>query len=283
MSTARVPPVVATSHVSGATVNVATPPAWVTTTVLPAMTTLHVRAFTLGVTSAVSVSVPVPVPPATLDVTQAHGDTTVHVAVLAVVVTVTTCVPPAAATFHAAGLTVLPACVTVITLPATVTVPTRAVTSGLACAVTVTPPLPTPLAALSVRKGTALVAVQGASPRFAVMVTACVPPDTPGSHVSGATVKLGTPAACVTVTSCPASVTGHGRVFALGVATAVSVTVAVPVAPALSAVSQSQVPGMFTVHAVVPGVTVTVNICVPPAAGGNHVAGSTVTVAPACV
>ena len=112
--------------------------------------------------------------------------------------------PPPAGALQLVGVTVKvadpAACVTAMACPATVAVAVRLVTDALVAAVSVTLPLPVPLAALNVNHAWLLVADHAASLSDAVTVTLCVPPPAGALQVVGETVNVADPAACVTDT-----------------------------------------------------------------------------------
>jgi hypothetical protein len=128
-----------------------------------------------------------------------------------------------------------------------------------------------------------LVAVHAASLNDAVTVTLCVPPPAGALQLVGVTVNVAEPAACVTVTLCPAIVAVAVRVAALVVAAAVRVTLPLP-AP-VGELTVSQLWSLVAVHAASLSDAVTVTLCVPPPAGAVQLLGVTVNVADpaACV
>jgi hypothetical protein len=153
------PPPAGALQLVGVTVNVAVPAACVTVTACPATIAVALRLVTLdGFAAAVRVTLPPPVPVAALSVSQGWLLVAIHAASVCDAVTATACVPPTAGAAQLVGVTVklaLPAaCVTVIACPATVAVALRADTlDGFAVVLSVTVPLPVPLAALSVSHG----------------------------------------------------------------------------------------------------------------------------------
>jgi hypothetical protein len=138
-------------------------------------------------------------------------------------------------------VTVPPLWVTVKVCPAIVTLPVRAATDTAGAAVTTTLPAPVPPGADSDNHATAVVAVHaGVSVKVVDTVTG-LPSPAAANVEGGATVNVGTPAACVTVSTCPPIVTVACRGPALVVvfADAVSVTLPVPVrGPPFVTVSQ---------------------------------------------
>ena len=86
--------------------------------------------------------------------------------------------------------------------------PARELTDdGLALTVSITLPLPVPLAGLTVSQDWLLLAVHAASLYVAVSATSCVPPAAGALHVVGLMLNVFVPPACVTLTVRPPIVT----------------------------------------------------------------------------
>ena len=176
-----------------------------------------------------------------------------------------------------------PAWVTVTVCPATVIVALRDAVAVFAVALTLTVPLPDPLAPLvTVSHDALLVAVQ-VQPVAAVTVTAPLPPpDTMLKAVADSVNVQGTPA-WVTVTLCPATVTVALCDNELVFAVAVMVTVPFP-DPLAPLVTVNHAALLVAVHAHPVG-AVTVAEPLPPPATMFKLVGETVNVqvTPGCV
>jgi hypothetical protein len=100
-----------------------------------------------------------------------------------------------------------------------------------------------------------------------------MPPAADTFCVDGLTVKVGVPAACVTVTVCPATVAVAIRADSVVVAATVSITVPPPVPPVRLSVSHDAV--LLAVHEASATDELMETVSVPPFAGAAQVGGET--------
>jgi hypothetical protein len=179
---------------------------------------------------------------------------------------------------------VTPLCVTVNVCPPIVSVPVRLLALVLAATLYVTVPLPVVDApAVIVNHAALLVAVHAKSVAFAVTATVLpVAPVTVAVSVAGASVTLPVIPLCVTVNVCPPIVSVPVRLFTLGFAATVYVTVPLPVVDA-PAVIVNQAAFDVAVHAKSEALEVTATVLeVAPAAVAESIvdASDTLPVTP---
>ena len=252
----------------------------------PAMLTVALRPVMLGLAEAASVVVPRPMPLPGVAVIQAGRFVTLHGASSVVASMVIDRRAPSLATSHVDALRVktlvVPGWVTCTSCPAMVAVVERVAIERLASAVSVTVPEPLPAVGDTVSHNgcAAALAVHGASPMVAATDTVLDPPDEGAFHVVGVTVKVFTPAACVTlmrVVAPPAAicaVADRASADVVAAARSVKLPEPTPVAPP-STVSQGA--EVDTVHDTAPLESVTENSCAPPVDAGDQEVGDTST------
>ena len=187
----------------GLIVNVPLPAAWYTVKVFPAIVILHVRVLQLVLAPAVTVTTPLPVPLVVDTVSQeVHGLLTLQLQPAAAV-TVTTWLPLLAVGLQLVGLIVnvpLPAAwLTVKVFPAIAMLHVRVLQLALAWTVTVTEPLPVPLAGDTVSHEVHGLLTLQLQPAAAVTVTTWLPLLADGLQLVGLIVNVPLPAAWLTV------------------------------------------------------------------------------------
>jgi hypothetical protein len=186
----------------------------------------------------------------------------------------------------------MPACVTVTVCPPIVTLPLRLAVVAFAAMVSVTDPLPVPLAGDTVIHAALLVALHPQPVALAVTPIVLVPPPLAAETVAGDTPMVQVMPAWVMVNAWPAIVTVPVRELVVVFAPAVTVTDPPPMPLAADTVSQAAL--LVVVQPQSPALAVTATPVVPPAAAMEALAGEmayvhpmpgcvTVTVRPATV